>query len=52
MTVRDHGHNTNTQDTDVGAIPPSPDDWEFWTTHFPWDPTESAGGWAPDPVIP
>jgi hypothetical protein len=50
MTVRDHGHNTNTQDPDIDTEPPAPADWEFWTTHFPWDPAEEDGGWAPNPV--
>jgi len=50
MAVVDNGHNTNTQDPGLNDEPLP--DWDFWTVHFPWDPTESDGGWAPDPVVP
>jgi hypothetical protein len=47
MAVRDNGHNLNTQDPGIGDEPLP--DWEFWTVHFPWDPAEEDGGWAPNP---
>jgi hypothetical protein len=36
--------NTQAEQLDVEPVI----DWGVWTTHFPWDPTESEGGWAPD----